>query len=404
MFPAPASPGPQAVESRGERGSGTQAPSLPWRPEQCPLQLQRAPQPLGCPQGVPSVGPVRVPPAWWVVEGPLQESGGRWLSCLAWRAGWTPAPWDSEFLGWTWGAASCQDPSLSAPPRALALLRLSSFMDLEVQAPAGPGSPVCPPPPSPACAAHFHHGGRVLATPANHSAPRLYQCAGRGRPHHFPFLPLPLASPGQLRTAIRTPEHRPFVTCGKSHPGSPSAASGAGQVVPWVVMLALVMVVMEMVELLSTGSTAPGPSGPGRSLAAVESCGLPLTQQHPAGPSASTLPVLSSPSPRCHRGWGGQCQVATVGGCLPSMRPARVEPCGCPGVSERWARGEGDACLGSLCRPPRLLRGLEGRGRPGLSGVAPDVDGLLGLGPFRPVGRPLARAPEAACLLGSTLL
>lgn len=264
------------------------------------------------------MGPVRVLPARWVVEGPLQESGGRWLSCLAWRAGWTPAPWDSEFPGWTWGAASCQDPSLSAPPRALALLRLSSFMDLEVQAPAGPGSPVCPPPPSPACAPHFHHGGRVPATPANHSAPRPYQCAGRGRPHHFPFLPLPLASPGQLRTAIRTPEHRPFVTCGRSHPGSPSAASGAGQVVPWVVMLALVMVVMEMVELLSTGSTAPGPSGPGRSLAAVESCGLPLTQQHPAGPSASTLPVLSSPSPRCHRGWGGQCQVATVGSaCLP---------------------------------------------------------------------------------------
>lgn len=42
----------------------------------------------------------------------------------------------------------------------------------------------------------------------------------------LPLPPLPLASPGRLRTAVRTPKRLPFVTRGRSHPGSASAASG----------------------------------------------------------------------------------------------------------------------------------------------------------------------------------
>ncbi|MXQ94789.1 hypothetical protein E5288_WYG008207 [Bos mutus] len=53
-----------------------------------------------------------------------------------------------------------------------------------------------------------------------------------------------------------------------------------------------------MLELPSTESTALVPLGPGVALTPVESCCLLLTQQRPAGLSASTLPALSSPSPR----------------------------------------------------------------------------------------------------------
>ena len=199
-----------------------------------------------------------MPPAWWVVKGPPQESRGSWLSRLAWRAGWTPAPWDREFLGWAWRAASCQDPRPSAPPRALALIRLSSFVNLEVQVLAGPSSPICPPPPSPAVLPtsttaaglqpHLLPLGPTTVPPDCTSVP------GEDGPTTSPSSP---CRPPAAASSGRPSEPRSIV------PLSPVAKAiqghhpppRAGQVVPWVMMLASAMAVM-LASAMASGGVA----------------------------------------------------------------------------------------------------------------------------------------------------
>lgn len=251
----------------------------------------------------------------------------RWVGTLAWpgvQAG-PQTPGTVSFWAWAWGAASCQDPSLSAPPRALAPLCLSSLLDLEVQAPAGwPWEPRLPHPrlplvlPTSSMAVglqpHLPPQGPTTVPPECASVP------ARAAPP-LPLPPPPLASPGRLRTATRARSIEPLSLAAEATQGHRPPPRGAGQVAPRVVVPMVVPMVVVLAELPSTESAAPGPSGPWCSL---DAGGVALSAPHSA---ASSRPALSSPSPRCHGGWAGQLAAACLPRGLLGWSPARCRGC-----------------------------------------------------------------------------